>query len=307
MAGSGLGRGGTSGDTERLRANDPSSNSATAQLTGFNTPSNSDRIYTGLIAPQETLVGIQDNSGDATSRDLLRNVQSVDMPGFIHREGNTSLLSNSANPTYQQPFVYDSTSLLAYKQHSIVTRCTEKALNGMWDHIKEHERKYPLIPLRWQGFFSEAVEETIDEKLKSYVLLKHQPYTKMEWKTRHDVWTPDKFFKTLIPLVRNVEENKTPVYLFLQMAEDVVYDCREDSTGDYQFRIDIKKQLALAQVVSELEDETRTTFSAHQRRTLYKTLLDNIASEDKGKENLCVRKKVVKNLRNILQAQNDSE
>ena len=57
----------------------------------------------------------------------------------------------------------------------------------MWDSIKEHERKYSLIPLRWQGYFSEVVEETIDEKLGSYVLSQGEAYVAMEWKTRHDV------------------------------------------------------------------------------------------------------------------------
>ena len=70
--------------------------------------------------------------------------------------------------------------LLGNKTLNVVTRCSEKALNAMWEHIKEQERKHPLIPLRWQGFFSEAVEETIDEKLESYALSQSQSYIKTE-------------------------------------------------------------------------------------------------------------------------------
>jgi hypothetical protein len=235
IEGSGLGRGGSSGRDERSRASISSSNSATAHSTNFNTPANSQRTYSGLIDTQELHVGFRDNSDDATSRELLRNVQSVDTPGTtMQREGNNSILSSSANPAYQQPFVYEPT-LLGNKSLNVVTRCTEKALNAMWEHIKEHERKHPTLPLRWQGFFSEAVEETIDEKLGSYALSQSQPYVKTEWKTRHDIWTSDKFFKTLIPLTRIAEENKTPIYQFLQNVDDVIYECREDSTGDYQF------------------------------------------------------------------------
>jgi hypothetical protein len=161
----------------------------------------------------------------------------------------------------------------------------------MWDSIKEHERKHPLIPLRWQGYFSEAVEETIDEKLGSYVLSQGEAYVAMEWKNHHDVWKPDKLFKTLLPLIRLVKENKTPAFLCMDFAKKVVYDCRDDGSGDFQFRIDIKKQLSLARVISDIDFETRDTFSAHQRRTMFKGLLDNAGDEAGVKGELRVRTK----------------
>ena len=126
---------------------------------------------------------------------------------------------------------------------------------------------------------------------------------------RHDMWKPDKFFKTLLPLIRLVEENKTPAFLFMDFAKKVVYDCRDDGSGDFQFRIDIKRQLSLARVLSDMDLETRETFSANQRRTMFKGLLDNAGDEAgvKRKGDQRVRTKVVENLRNLLQAQNDSE
>jgi hypothetical protein len=106
------------------------------------------------------------------------------------------------------------------------------------------------------------------------------------------VWKPDKFFKTLLPLIRLVEENKTPAFLFMDFAKKVVYDCRDDGSGDFQFRIDIKKQLSLARVISDIDLETRETFSAHQRRTTFIVLLDNAGDEAgvKGKGELRVHK-----------------
>ena len=57
--------------------------------------------------------------------------------------------------------------------------------------------------------------------------------------------------------------------------------------------------------MSELEEETRATFSATQRRSLFKKLLDNVKADDK-RANLRMRKKVSENMSNMVQAQNDS-
>ena len=80
--------------------------------TGLNTPLKSNGIQAGLIDTQETnTVSRRDNSDDATSRDLLRNVQRVESPASLQREGAIHSFATTPVPTtYQQPIVSAPTS-----------------------------------------------------------------------------------------------------------------------------------------------------------------------------------------------------
>jgi hypothetical protein len=107
-----------------------SKKSATAQSSAFKTPFNSDRVYAGLIQQNSTNVE-WDNSNDIP-RGLLREQTDIDTPNTQSREGNTTFLSSSTQPTIQQPIVYDHTSLLGNNSFTVIERCTEKILNKMW-------------------------------------------------------------------------------------------------------------------------------------------------------------------------------
>ncbi len=59
-------------------------------------------------------------------------------------------------------------------------------------------------------------------------------------------------------------------------ARKNVFEFSDDGSAEERFRLDVERLLVECQVVSALSQETRATFSAAQRRALYKDGLDNM-------------------------------
>ena len=119
--------------------------------TGFNTPLKSNGIQAGLIDTQETnTVSRRDNSDDATSRDLLRNVQRVESPASLQREGTIHSIRNNACTNYVSATHRFCSYIMTREQ-----RCTERTLTRM-GRSKVGSRLYRIFlrkPLRWSEFF----------------------------------------------------------------------------------------------------------------------------------------------------------
>ena len=122
-------------------------------------------------------------------------------------------------------------------------------------------------------------------------------------------WTPKFFFETLIPLVREKNPAITTTHDFMVEARKIVFEFSDDGSAEERFRIDVERVLNECQVLSDLTQETRSTFSSAQRRSLYKDWLDNMEdpAEVKAIGDLLSRQHLAQQTKYKLHALNDQE
>jgi hypothetical protein len=192
---------------------------------------------------------------------------------------------------------------------SVQKQCKKENLEKMYEMVKNHIRQNPQFLLKWQEYFAPEVEAVIDKKFKKHFESAVTPYVVGEWKTQSARWTPKFFFETLIPLVRERNPAITTNHDFMIEARKIVFEFSDDGSAEERFRLDVERLLVECQVVSSLMQETRATFSAAQRRALYKDWLDNMEDPAgiKAIGDLMCRKHLAQQTKFKLHALNDQE
>ena len=195
---------------------------------------------------------------------VFNRVNVSQSPGFSPNQSNIYNLS-SQHPTLTQVPQYAATQGMhkLYMQK----QCKKDNLEKMYESVKNHMRQNPLYLLKWQEYFAPEVEAVIEKKFKKHFESINQVYARSEWKTVTAKWTPKFFFETLIPLVREKNPAITTTHDFMVEARKIVFEFSDDGSAEERFRIDVERVLNECQVLSNLTQETRSTFSAPCTKT----------------------------------------
>jgi hypothetical protein len=182
-----------------------------------------------------------------------------------------------------------------------VKRATYDELERLREDIEAVERQ-GVFTTNFYAHMSKAVLDAVDHSVKQLYFERNEPqtYVKNCWWS----WPAHEFFHVMNNRFRLTTQEKSVTQDFLDECKKLIFEYRADSSGESEYIVNMNDIAMKTKVLTSLEAETVETFTASQRKALFRTLTQNIRKKGKGALN--IRKYIVDKLNSMMTGDKDT-
>jgi len=160
-----------------------------------------------------------------------------------------------------------------------VKRATYDEFERLRRDIESIERQ-GVMTTNYYAHMSKAVLDAVDHEVK--ILYTERNAAAEYYKHCWWQWPANEFFDVMNNRFRLTTSEKSTQQDFLDECRSLVFEYRNDSSGEAEYAVAMGEIAAKTKVLTSLEGEQDTTFTTTQRKDLFKTLITNIRKRGKG-------------------------